>query len=256
MRLLVTTPHQGWRSPVTAAVVARGVLYALWNPAHPTRPTALAGNKRSCARDCLCMSAQGPIEWHIDAVKALPAPVLRRVNQAIMRAPRYPGLRLPSQGLDTPKLDGLDLLTLAKLLPVALLREPQAQELMTSMLLLLGWLLTRDLAVHTDDTLARLRGDRVKRGPRSSFHGMRSVADRWGGHVAASRLAMGCGRVETCAHGVATHAVNDKPLWGSLPCAVRSCVPSLWPRWQPWWAVPMAAMEVEAILAVCVTVVS
>lgn len=35
------------------------------------------------------------------------------------------------------------------------------------------WLLTHDLAVHTDNTLARLRDDRVRCGPRSLFHGMR-----------------------------------------------------------------------------------
>ena len=57
----------------------------------------------------------------------------------------------------------------------------------------LRWLLTREPAVHTDDTLAWLRDDRVRCGPRSLFHGMRLVAARWGGHVAASRLTMGCG---------------------------------------------------------------
>ena len=66
--------------------------------------------------------------------------------------PRYPGLCLPSQGLDTPKLDASDLLTLAKLLPVAQLRTPQAQVQMTSLLLLLGWLFTHDQAIHTDDS--------------------------------------------------------------------------------------------------------
>ncbi len=44
-----------------------------------------------------------------------------------MRMPRYPSLRLPNQGLDTPKLHAIDLLTLAKLLPAALLREQQQQ---------------------------------------------------------------------------------------------------------------------------------
>ncbi len=223
-----TTP--GRTQPCHAAVTPQAVLPCppgghggSSTPAHPSRPAALAGDSRSCARDSFCVSAQGPIEWHVDAIKALPAPVLRRINQAIMRTPRYPGLCLPSQGLDTPKLDASDLLTLAKLLPVALLREPQAQVQMTSLLLLLGWLLTRDQAIHTDDTLARLRDNRVKCGPRSLFHGMRSVAARWEGHVSASRVAVGWGGVKT-ARMVLRHASSSHITTPcGAPCRVR-CV--------------------------------
>ena len=133
------------------------------------------------------------------------------------------GLRLPSQGLDTPKLNAWDLLTLTKLLPVALLREPQAQVQMSSLLLLLGWLLTCDQAIHTDDTLARLRDDRVKRGPRSLFHGMRSVAARWGRHVSASRVAMGWGGVATARMVLQHTSSSHIPTPCGAPCRVR-CV--------------------------------